>query len=95
MLRAVRYCHSVCCYAYARRYTHTESAAGCGFGVLWYTRTEIAVGFGCRGTIIFLFTRTFHAKCMPKFDDPEMLRVSLDKTGQTLDPRPLTLDPRP
>ena len=33
------------------------------------------------GTILYLYTREFHDKCMPKFDDPEMLRISLDKTG--------------
>lgn len=33
------------------------------------------------GTILYLYTREFHDKCMPKFDDPEMLRIALDKTG--------------
>ena len=32
------------------------------------------------GTILYMFTKSFHEKCMPAFDEAEMMRVPLEKT---------------
>jgi HrpA-like RNA helicase len=32
------------------------------------------------GNILYMFTKPFHEKCMPAFDEAEMMRIPLEKT---------------